>query len=193
MATASTAVTLTPEEEEKADRDRLLTVFVNACGAPHAHVKRHHITLALKHAGITHFHSDFIHMTAADVDTLQHVKGGALVPLELNFKMLLRALLAFYHHESNKRLGGVNILESTAGQFKNFRNTEHDPTKEIVPWGLALSKNKGLSNWNKMVKPSARDFKLSRSPQLGGFQGRIYDSSRSPKPYSLGRSELHRR
>jgi len=37
-AMASTAVTLTPAEEEKADPDRLLTVFVNVCGASHAHV-----------------------------------------------------------------------------------------------------------------------------------------------------------
>jgi len=31
-----------------------------------------------------------------------------------------------------------------------------------IPWGLALSKNEGLSNWNKLVKPSARDFKTFR-------------------------------
>jgi len=29
----------------------------------------------------------------------------------------------------------------------------------MVPWGLVLSKNQGLSNWNKMVKPNSRDFK----------------------------------
>jgi len=99
------AVALTPAEEKKADRDRLLTVFVNACGAPHAHVKRHPVVLALKHAGIAHFHLDFIHMTAADINALQHVKSGTLVPLELNFKMILQALLAFHHRESNKRRG----------------------------------------------------------------------------------------
>jgi len=88
------------------------------------------MTLALKHSGIVHFHVAFIRMTAADIDSLQCVKSGTLVPLELNFKMILRALLAFYHHESHKRRGGINILDSTAGQCKIFRNTEKDPTKE---------------------------------------------------------------
>jgi len=58
--------------------------------------------------------------------------------------------------------GGVNILDSVAGQFKNFRNNECDPAKEIVPWGFALSKNKGISKWNKLVKPSAQGFKPFR-------------------------------
>jgi len=47
-------------------------------------------------------------------------------------------------------------------QFKTYRNSEHDPTKEITPRGLAVSNNKGLSDWNKLVKPSARDFKPFR-------------------------------
>jgi len=83
--------------------------------------------------------------------------------LELNFKMILRAFLAFYHHVSHKQRGGVNVLDPTLSvQFKNYRNSEYDPTKEITPWGLAISSNKGLSDWNKLVKPSARDFKPFR-------------------------------
>jgi len=160
--TESTAVTLAPTKEKKDDKDRLLTALVHVCGVPYARVKSHPIVLALKHAGITLFHADFIHMTAADIDALQHDKSGTLVPLELNFKMILQAFLALYHHESHKKRGGVNILESAARQFKNFRNSECDPTKEIPPWGLAISKNKGLSNWNKFVKQSARDFKPFR-------------------------------
>jgi len=62
----------------------------------------------------------------------------------------------------HKRRTGINILESTPGQFKNFRNTECDPTKEIVPWGLTISTNKGLADWNKLVKLSAGDFKPYR-------------------------------
>jgi len=159
MGTASTVVALAPAEQKKADEDRLLTAFVDVCGVPHANIKRHPIVLALKHAGVALFHADFIHVTAADVDLLQHAKSGDLVPLELNFKMILRAFLAFHHHESHKKCGGINILDATAAQFKNFRNSECNPAKEIAPWGLALSKNEGLSNWNKLVKPSARDFK----------------------------------
>jgi len=73
-------------------------------------------------------------MKAANIDALQHEKRGALVPLELNFKMILRALLAFYHHQSHKQRGGVKVLDTTLpAQFKNFRNSECDPTKEIAP------------------------------------------------------------
>jgi len=32
----------------------------------------------------------------------------------------------------------------------------------MTPWGLAISNNEGLSNWNKLVKPSARDFRPYR-------------------------------
>jgi len=168
--TASTVVTLTPAEEKKADNARLLTALISVCGVPYARYKDHPIVLALKHDGISEFHTDFIHMTAADIDALQHDKGGTLVPMELNFKMILRAFLAFYHHQSHKKRGGINILESTPGQFKYFRNSEYDPTKDITPWGLAISNNKGLTDWNKLVKPSARE-------QLGGLQGSFYDYS----------------
>jgi len=160
--TASTVVTLSPAEEKKADKDRLLTDLVQVCGVPCARHKDHPIALALKHDGVLLFHADFIHLTAADIDALLHEKGGALVPLELNFKMILRAFLAFYHHQSHKKRGRINILEAAAGQFKNFQSTECDPTKEIKPWGLAISKNQGLADWNKLVKPSAQDFKPFR-------------------------------
>jgi len=161
--TASTAATIAATEDKAADKARLLTVLVNLCGVPYAHWKTHPIVLALKRDGITQFNVDFIHLTAADIDGLKCEKGGDLVPLELNFKMMLRALLAFYHHESHKQRGGINVLDRTLPmQFKVFRNSEHDPTKEITPWGLAVSYNKGLSDWNKLIKPSARDFKPFR-------------------------------
>jgi len=113
------------------------------------------MVLALNHNGIVQFNMDFIHMTAADIDALQYEKGGTLVPLELNFKIILRAFLAFYHNQSHKQRGAINILDATIGQFKYFRNSEYDPTKDITPWGLAISHNKGLTDCNKMVKPSA--------------------------------------
>ena len=161
--TASTAATLTPAEEKAADKARLLTALVNVCGVPYSAWKTHPIYLALKRDGITHFNMAFIHLTAADIESLKYEKSGDLVPLELNFKMILRAFLAFYHHESHKIRGGINILEPEMPlRFKVFRNSEYDPTKEITPWGLAISHNKGLSDWNKLVKPSARDFKPFR-------------------------------
>jgi len=161
--TASAVVAVTPVEEKAADEARLLTALVNVCGVPHAHWKKHPVVLALKRDGISQFNMDFIDMTAADIDGLQHEKGGALVPLELNFKMTLRAFVAFCHHESHKKRGGVDVLDTTLPvQFKIFCNSECDPAEEIAPWGLAVSHNKGLSDWNKLVKPSSQDFKPFR-------------------------------
>jgi len=161
--TASTAVTLSPAEEKAADKARLLTVLVNVGGMPYAGWKTHPIVLAMKRDGIVCFNMHFIHMTAANIDSLQYEKSGVLVPLEMNHKMMLRALLACYHHLSHKKRGGINVLDPTLPvQFKHFRNTEYGPTKEITPWGLSISHNKGLSDWNKLVKPSARDFKPFR-------------------------------
>jgi len=161
--TASTAVTLTPAEEKAADKARLLTVLVNVCGMPYAGYKTHPMVLALKRDGIVRFNMDFIHLTAANINSLQYEKSGTLVPLEMNYKMILRAFLVCYHHLSHKKHGGINVLDPTLPvQFKNYRNTEYDPTKEITPWGLAITNNKGLLDWNRLVKPSARDFKPLR-------------------------------
>jgi len=192
--TASTAVILSPAEEKKADKDCLLTALINVCGVPYAHYKTHPIVLALKRNGIVQFHMDFIHMTVANIDALQYEKGGTLVPLELNFKMILRAFLAFYHHQSHKKRGGINILDSAVGQFKYFRNSECDPTKDITPWGLAISHNKGLTDWNNLVKPSAQDFKPYREANSWVDYKEVFMITlhRSPEPYSFGRPKLRR-
>jgi len=152
-SSAASTTTLTPAEANKFDRQGLLTVLVSLFGVPQAAPKRHPMYLALKNDGILHFYDDFVHMTAANIDALMYKKVGAPVPLEMNFKMQLRALLAFYRHTSHKNCGSINILKSTAQEFKVFRNSKCNPTQEIVPWGLIVSKNEGLSNWNKTVKP----------------------------------------
>jgi len=140
----------------------LLTALVHVCGVLYANIKNHPVVLSLKHAGIALFHADFIHMAAADVDSLHYLKSGYLAPLELIFRMILQAFLAFYHHESHKKRGGINILEAAAVQFNHFRNSKCNSTNKITPWDLAISKNQGLTDWNKLVKPSARDFKPYR-------------------------------
>jgi len=66
--TASTVVTLTPADEKKADKARLLTALISVCGVPYARYKDHPTALALKHDGIVEFHTNFIHMTAANID-----------------------------------------------------------------------------------------------------------------------------
>jgi len=82
---AAAAATSALAEEKAADKARLL----NVCGVPHAHWKTHPVVLALKRDGITQFNVDFIQMTAAGIDGLKCEKGGDIVPLELNFKMML--------------------------------------------------------------------------------------------------------
>jgi len=89
--TAPTAVTpvLTPAEEKRIDRNRLMTVVVTMCEASRTTVKASPMILALKQSGVTEFYGEFIHMTAANIDALHCVKGTDLVPLEMNLKMLL--------------------------------------------------------------------------------------------------------
>jgi len=87
----------------------MLTAVMNLCEATPTTVKTCPIIKSLKHSGITLFNKEFIHMTAANIDVLQYVKGTDLVPLEMNYKMQLQALLDFYHHESARRHGGINI------------------------------------------------------------------------------------
>ena len=53
-------------------------------------------------------------------------------------------------------------MNATLEDYKKFRTTIYDPMKEIVPWALTSGKSEGLSNWNKSVKPSAREYKTFR-------------------------------
>jgi len=43
-----------------------------------------------------------------------------------------------------------------------FRTTSYDPAQPIVPWWKMTVKSEGFANWNKSVKPNARDFKPFR-------------------------------
>jgi len=86
-----------------------------------ATAKRHPMCLALKNDGIAHFYDNFIHMTAANIDALQCRKWGALVPLEMNFKMMLGALLAFFRHMLHKNRGGAVSMFHSA-QSKSPRH-----------------------------------------------------------------------
>ena len=76
--------------------------------------------------------------------------------------MVLRALLAFYHHMSHMKKGAVNIAKYSPTAFKEFRKKAYDPSKPIVPWSLMTNTNEGLSNWNKLNRPNAKDFKPFR-------------------------------
>jgi len=53
----------------------------------------------------------------------------------------------------------MNAQTRTSAEFKGFRATSCDPAQPIVPWWKMTAKREGLSNWNKSIKPNARDFK----------------------------------
>jgi len=157
---ASAVLTLTSAEGKKIDYELLLTILLKLLEAPHASAKTHPIFLASCSAGIVHFNEDFVHFAAACVDQLHCEKTpGNFVSLELNHKMQLRALFTFFHVDSHKKKVGVNVIRACLLEHKVFCNSHYNPAQEIVPWGLMVSKNKGLVNWNKLVKPNARDFK----------------------------------
>jgi len=80
---------LTPAEEKRIDKNRLLTAIMKLCDIKPTSVKTCPIVQALKHAGIIGFNAEFVHMTAANIDALQYVKAGDLVPLEMSNKMQL--------------------------------------------------------------------------------------------------------
>jgi len=92
----SVVLTLTPAEEKKIDRKHLLMALMKLVKALHGSAKTHPVFLALRNAGIDHFNQDFVHLTTACVEQLQHEKTQAnLVTLEMNCKIQVWAPLAF--------------------------------------------------------------------------------------------------
>jgi len=69
-------------------KKRLLTILAKLWEALHASAKAHHVCLALLNDEILHFHDDFVHMLACDIEFLQHKKMQVdLVPLKMSHKM----------------------------------------------------------------------------------------------------------
>jgi len=117
----SVVLTLTPAEEKKIDRKHLLMALMKLVKALHGSAKTHPVFLALRNAGIVHFDQDFVHLMAACIEQLQHEKTPAnLVTLEMNYKMQVRAPLAFSHVQSHKNGGSIDIIESTLFEHKVF-------------------------------------------------------------------------
>jgi len=131
---------------------------------PRADINTHPISLALQKAAILCWNGDFIYLTADAIDKLTYNDpraGGAETNLQMAYKLQLRALLSYYHELSHKKRGGISINAPirTLADFKEFWATSYDPTQPIVPWWKMTAKSEGLSNWNKSIKPNARDFK----------------------------------
>jgi len=151
-------------DEARIDNIRLLTTISKHLKIPKAGIKTTPIILSLSQAGIMGFNEDFVHMTSAHIDALTYVDPTtrAATPLAVNLKMKLRALLAFYHWVSHGKGGAVALAKIDSSNFDEFRTKACDPNEDIIPWGRMSSKSQGLQNWNRSVKPNARDFKTYR-------------------------------
>ena len=157
--------------ESQVDTLRLATALMNKLEISRANITRHPITLALQKAAILRWNGDFIYLTAEAIDKLTYNDPGAAgaeTNLQMACKLQLRALLSYYHELSHKKRGGISINapQRTLTEFKEFRATSYDPTQPIVPWWKMTAKSEGLSNWNKSIKPNARDFKPFREMNL---------------------------
>ena len=120
--------------------------------------------MSLKQNGIEMFDEQFVFLTADNINSLDIAdpNTGARVPLDMGSKMLLRSILSFYHHASHIKQGGINILDCTEMEFREFRATVYDQSKPLVPWASMSNKDDALVNWNKSIKPNSRDYKLFR-------------------------------
>ena len=153
--------------ESDRDMSRLLTILYRLLEIPRHEVVSHPIYQALRKAALVRWNGDFIHLTADLIDQLVYDDArGIEVKLEMSYKLQLRALLAYYHEVSHKKGGSANISGRTLDDDKEFRNSGYDPTRPIVLWWNVSAKNEGLSNWNKSIKPNARDFKPFRDGTL---------------------------
>jgi len=157
--------------ESRLDTLRLLTALIEKLEIPRANISTHPISLALQKAAILRWNGDFIYLTADAIDKLTYNDpraGGTETNLQMAYKLQLQALLSYYHELSHKKRGGISINAParTLAEFKEFRATSYDPTQPIVPWWKMTAKSEGLSNWNKSIKPNARDFKPFREMNL---------------------------
>ena len=179
--TMRTVVALPTDAEGIEDLSRLTKAIGKMFQIPRAEVSGHPISLALLKAGFVGFNSDFIFITPEIIDKLvyEHEIRAPVIPpagsgirptlgsyedrdLSMKHKLQLRTLLAYYHYASHAQGGGISITKKSLEDFTLFRATIYDPSKPIVPWTLMTANSEGLANWNKSVKPSAREFKPFR-------------------------------
>jgi len=149
----------------------LLTALVDKLEISRANVHAHPMSLAPQKAAILRWNGDFICLTADAIDKStcdDPSAGGAKTDLQMAHKSQLRALLSCCHELSHKKRGGIstNAPTHTLTKFKEFRATSCDPAQPIVPWWKMTAKSEGQSNWNKSIKPNARDFKPFREMNL---------------------------
>ena len=153
---------LSKAEEEHWDKIKLMSALERLLEI--ADITKHPIHIALVENGVDKFEEEFMFLTAEHINALECTDkaSGDRVPLSMGDKLRLRAFLAFCHHQSHLKVGGVNILNCAAVDYKTCRAAVCDQSKPLVPWVSMSTKDEGLSNWNKSLKPNAKDFKPFR-------------------------------
>ena len=170
MATAAGRGPRPPLTEQQLDSLRLLTAVMRKLEISRADVDDHPVSLALQKSAILRWNGDFTCSVADAINklTCDNPSTGAEVNLKMAHKLQLRAPLSCCCELSHKKRGGIstNAPSRTLAEFKAFQATSHDPAQPIVPRWKMTAKSEGLSNWNKSIKPNARDFKPFREMKL---------------------------
>jgi hypothetical protein len=93
------------------------------------------IYVALRAQGISKFNGGFILMTTNAVNQLYipHATGQPLL-LPFHHKMMIMALLQFYHMKSRAISKPADLMGVSKTNFDCFQTTMFDPSQPIVPW-----------------------------------------------------------
>jgi hypothetical protein len=123
------------------------------------------IYIALITQGIREFNGGFILMTTNAVNQLYvPTPAGQQILLPFHHKMMITALLQFYHMKSRAISKPADLTSVTKTNFDRFWMTMFDPSQPIVPWHCPRpdshlsAKKRALANWNKTIKPSKSDY-----------------------------------
>jgi hypothetical protein len=89
---------------------------------------------------------------------------GRQILLPFHHKMMVTALLQFYHIKSRAISKLADLTSVTKADFDCFQTTMFDPSQPIVPWhrprpdSHLSAEERAHVNWNKTIKPSKSDY-----------------------------------
>jgi hypothetical protein len=123
------------------------------------------IYIALITQGIREFNGGFVLMTTDAVNQLYvPTPDGRQILLPFHHKMMVTALLQFYHMKSRAISKPADLMSVTKTDFDCFRTTMFDPSQPIVPWhrprpdSHLSAKEHAHANWNKTIKPTKSNY-----------------------------------
>ena len=128
----------------KADAERLKYVAITFVGVDPTNYDDTDVAKAFKHFGILGFDSDFIGLSADDIDALT-VPGRSstdpMTALSHSTCRKLKIITAFYHQECRRAGGTINMSGATKAMYDKFRTQSYDPNLQVVPWTVKLPGN----------------------------------------------------